>query len=67
VEVSERAAAGMFLPNLVTWRERPFISANYRATELDDLSDALQSMVDAGSDRMSIVFGLRRIVLTHKE
>lgn len=64
VEVIERSAAMMFLPNLATWRDRPFVREHYLASELDELRDNLQRLIDADSAEKSISFGVRRIVLT---
>ncbi len=67
VEVSQRAAAEMFLPNLATWRDRPFVCQRYAVEELDRLRDDLQRLVDDDSTVRSISFGLRRLVLERAE
>ncbi len=63
VEVTERVAAQMFLPNLANWRDRPFVRQHYTTAELDRLHDELQRLVDEDSRACSISFGLRRMVL----
>jgi hypothetical protein len=63
VEVTERDAALLFLPNLATWRDRPFIREHYSQAELDRLRDDLQRLVDVDSSELSISFGLRRLKL----
>ncbi|MEX2111910.1 MAG: class I SAM-dependent methyltransferase [Pirellulales bacterium] len=67
VGVTERAAAEMFLPNLATWRDRPFARQRYAVEELDRLRDDLQRLVDENSTVRSISFGLRRLVLQRTE
>ncbi|MGD9719736.1 MAG: trans-aconitate 2-methyltransferase [Pirellulales bacterium] len=61
--VADRAAARMFLPNLETWRTRPFVAQNYTGAELDRLQTELQQLADARANERSITFGLRQIVL----
>ncbi len=63
VEVTQRVAAQMFLPNLANWRERPFVRQHFSTSELDLLRDQLQRLVDEDSQVCSISFGLRRMVL----
>jgi SAM-dependent methyltransferase len=61
VDVTERDAALLFLPNLATWRDRPFIREHYWQAELDQLRDDLQRLVDVDSSAISISFGPRRL------
>jgi SAM-dependent methyltransferase len=60
--VSDREAARMFLPNLDTWRTRPYVQRNVAAAELDELRAALVQLADGSSDSCSITFGLRQLV-----
>jgi SAM-dependent methyltransferase len=63
VSLSRRVAAGLFLPNLQTWRSRPFIQRNYDATTIERLEVGLQSLVHDAVDSPAITFGLRQMVL----
>ena len=63
VVLSQRVAAGLFLPNLQTWRSRPFIRRNYDGTTIERLEVDLQSLVHDAVDSPAITFGLRHIVL----
>ena len=67
VDVAERVAAQMFLPNLANWRDRPFVRKHYATADLDRLRDQLQRLVDEDSQVCSISFGLRRLVLAPSE
>jgi SAM-dependent methyltransferase len=66
VTVGARAAAAMFLPNLATWRSRPFVVANYARHELDGLKAQLESIVDGSNGDGTITFGQRRLVLARR-
>jgi SAM-dependent methyltransferase len=66
IEVADRAAAGMFLPNLATWRERPLVKEHYSTGELDRLHDDLLRLNADDSGRRSITFGLRQMVLARR-
>jgi trans-aconitate 2-methyltransferase len=61
VQVTDREAARMFLPNLDTWRTRPYVQQNVSASELDELRDELARLAKDSSGRCSITFGLRQL------
>ena len=63
IVVDDRAAANMFLPNLATWRGRPFVSENYSPDELDALRRDLERLARDESPGRSISFSRRRLVL----
>ena len=65
IETNARDAARMFELNLPSWRGRPFIQRTYPAAELDDLHAQLERLAADDSDRRSITFGRRRLVLAH--
>lgn len=66
IAVGDREAAGMFLPNLLGWRGRPFVERNYSVAELDTLRDDLQRLAGDAKDTSSITFGRRRMVLARR-
>jgi len=63
IDVSNRSTARMFLPNLATWREKPFVAQRYSTAELDRLQADLELLAEDQSYRKSITFGRRRLVL----
>jgi SAM-dependent methyltransferase len=63
IVVSDRATAGMFLLNLATWRQRPFIVNSYSGDELDRLRSELEVVAAGDPQKSSITFGRRRLVL----
>lgn len=66
IVVADRAAAGMFAPNLATWRNRPFVEQNYSRRQLDRLGAELAALARDDSPRSSITFGRRRLVLARR-
>jgi trans-aconitate 2-methyltransferase len=66
VMASAPAAAAMFLPNLATWRDRPFIQQHHSSGELDRLQHDLQQLADSEPREPAITFGLRRLVLERR-
>jgi SAM-dependent methyltransferase len=66
IVVSGRAAARMFIPNLATWRDRPFVRINYSSAELDRLRRDLEQLALDESPSHSITFGRRRLVLARR-
>ena len=66
VTVEDRAAAGMFVPNLATWRNRPYVVENTSAGELDRLHHDLEDLAHDSSGQRSITFGQRRLVFRRK-
>jgi trans-aconitate 2-methyltransferase len=63
IDVSNRATARMFLPNLATWREKPFVAEHFTVAELDRLQADLEQLAEDQTDRKSITFGRRGLVL----
>jgi len=61
VRVIDREAARMFLPNLDTWRTRPYVQRNVSAAELDELRGELTRLAEDPSESCSITFGLRQL------
>ena len=66
VTATAAAAAAMFLPNLATWRDRPFIQRHYSSDELNCLEHDLQQLAASPAAEASITFGLRRLVLERR-
>ncbi len=66
VTATAAAAAAMFLPNLATWRDRPFIQRRYSSDELNWVETALQQLAASHTAEASITFGLRRLVLERR-
>jgi SAM-dependent methyltransferase len=62
ISVTDRAAAAMFVPNLATWRDRPFVRSSYSAEELDTLRRDLERLAHDESPHSSITFGRRLLV-----
>jgi len=63
VRLSRSVAARIFLPNLQTWRSRPFIQRNYDAGTIARLEGELQDLTQDEGHQPAITFGLRQIVL----
>jgi trans-aconitate 2-methyltransferase len=66
VTATAPAAAAMFLPNLATWREQPFIRQHHSSGELDRLHGDLQQLAASPMEQAAITFGLRRLVLERR-
>jgi hypothetical protein len=66
VTATVAAAAAMFLPNLATWRDRPFIQQHCSSDELSCLEHDLRQLAESPSTEASITFGLRRLVLERR-
>ena len=64
VAIDERTAAGLFVPNLQTWRSHEFILGNYRVEEIDRLESDLHELACGGNPLAHVVFGRRRLVLS---
>ncbi|HEX4305714.1 MAG TPA: class I SAM-dependent methyltransferase [Solirubrobacterales bacterium] len=68
VEFSPPAAvaARMFAMNLVTWRERPEVTASHDAAELDAIAASLERIAQ-GEVEATITWRLRHLVLTAEQ
>jgi hypothetical protein len=63
IAASNRDAARMFLMNVRSWRQQPFVAQNYAAADLDLLVRDLEQLAGDDSRHSSITFGRRRLVL----
>ena len=61
--VPDRTAAAMFALNLASWREHPWVRAQYAADTLERLAVELEAIAGADDARTSIEWQLRQIVL----
>jgi trans-aconitate 2-methyltransferase len=63
IAASNRDAARMFLMNVHSWRQQPFVAQNYAAADLDLLVRDLEQLAGDDPRHSSITFGRRRLVL----
>ncbi len=64
IAVGEGTSAELFVPNLRSWRQRPFIQRNYAASTIDRLERELVELAHDGKKDATVLFGRRRGVLT---
>jgi trans-aconitate 2-methyltransferase len=64
VTIDERTVAGLFVPNLQTWRKHEFIRREYSVEAIDRLEIELQAIAGEGSPSSQVTFGRRRLLLT---
>jgi trans-aconitate 2-methyltransferase len=62
VQVTTANAARMFLPNLRTWRNQPFIQEQYSPAELNQLEEELIRLLKEDHKTDDIAWGLRQMV-----
>ncbi len=63
IEVADPVVANMFVPNLQTWRQQPYVRDHYSVGEITRLEAQLQAIAHSGGTVSSITFGRRRLVL----
>ena len=63
LRVSNRDAARMFLLNIRTWRDRPFIRDNYSPQRIATIEGELSTLVETPSAGSEIEWGMRHLVL----
>lgn len=61
--VADRDAAAMFRLNLETWKDDPFIAANYSAETIRELAAALEPIAQRVDERSQITWRLRQIAI----
>lgn len=61
--VRTHRAAAMFSLNIQTWKNQPFVVANYSSSLIADLEERLKQLAGERSDTPEIEWGLRHIAL----
>jgi trans-aconitate 2-methyltransferase len=64
--VPNHRAATMFFLNLQSWRNQPFVCANFSKQEIADLEACLSGIASDSSDRIEIEWDLRQVALARR-
>ncbi len=67
VRVSPGQAATMFLLNMQTWKDHPFVQQHYSARTIARLEDALRKLAEAATSPGEIRWGIRQLVYERVE
>jgi trans-aconitate 2-methyltransferase len=58
--VPAAVSAELFVLNLATWREEPYVRDNYRQTDLDDLDAELRDLAGGRPGHDEVIWGMRQ-------
>jgi hypothetical protein len=61
LRVTNRQAATMFSMNMQSWKNQPFVRANYPHKLITNLEDNLHALTQEQSNAMEIEWGLREV------
>ncbi len=67
VRISIPANAKLYLLNLRTWRNRPFVRANYSTKTIVSLEAELQTLTALGDGHTGVDYGIRQVVFERKQ
>ena len=62
LQVTDRHAARMFVPNMQWWKNHPFVRESYSAALLQGLEEDLHALMNDTSGESNIEWGLREVV-----
>ena len=62
LQVTSENAAKMFFLNMQTWKQHPFIEANYSSDLIRELEGDLEVLMQESTRKMEIEWGLRQLV-----
>lgn len=66
VEMATHVVAELFHMNIQTWKEQPFIRANYDAGKIEAMERELAALKDPAQDAGQHVWGMRRMVMERR-
>ena len=62
MQVSNRHVAVMFLRNMHTWKQQPFIRENYSSSTMDSMEAELSALADTSGDESHFEWEMRQLV-----